>query len=156
MYSPAPENTSNCRDWLGCTVIEAGQSVQPQWLVDLAFELDRLEVPLDAGTPAAQKALKDAGKGRRRTDVIKAVRFRQGRAKGVPKNREHPGTPPGNTFGNTGNTLPKTLINIEESNGNTPGNTREQSEGVFPTLRVGTPPDPEADFDPDFDDLEVF
>lgn len=51
----------------------------PEGTGETANALDRLEVPLDASTRAAQVALKTVGEGRRRQVVIAAIRWRRDR-----------------------------------------------------------------------------
>ena len=114
--------------------------IAPEWLIDFVFEIDQMGLPEDAGIPTVQKALRDLGKGRRRSVIAEAVRFRKGRKQGVPEKREHPGntlrehlrehpgTPPEETTDDQG-----------KHDGNTHGNTPEQSKGVFPPLKGGTP-----------------
>ncbi len=117
-----------------------------QWLLDLVAEIDQLGIPEDAGTPAVQKALQERGRGRRRNDIAKAVRFRKGRAQGGPENREHPGTPSReHPREHPGTPHQETSFDLGELNGNTPGNTREQGSGPTTPYRGGTTPNPNTD-----------
>lgn len=75
----------------------------PEWLLDLVAEIDELGLAPDAGTPTVQKALQEHGRGRRRGDIRKAVRFRKGRETRWSQN---PGPPPDHPNGTTYGTTP--------------------------------------------------
>ena len=49
-------------------------TLAPQWLIDLVFLTDQLDLPDDAGVPTIQKALRDKGDGRRRSVIGEALR----------------------------------------------------------------------------------
>jgi hypothetical protein len=115
-------------------------AVAPEWLIDFVFEIDQLGLPEDAGIPTVQKALRDLGKGRRRSVIADAVRFRKGRQQGVPKTREHPGnTQREHPAEHPGTPTEETVGDQGKHDGNTHGNTPEQSKGVFPPPKGGTP-----------------
>ncbi len=88
-------------NWNGTLSHAIHEQPTPDWLIDLADLIDSLGLPADAGTPTVQKALRDADHGRRRADIAKAVKFRKGRAKEGTQGGNTPGTPRGNTTGNT-------------------------------------------------------
>lgn len=107
-----------------------------QKILDLVALLDGLQIDPATGANAIQKILKAAGIGKKRVDLLQAVKFR--------KNRNHPGTTPGNQFGNQAELTPETPL----LQGNHPGNHSELGKGGFPSLRDGTtPPDNESDFE---------
>ena len=115
-------------------------SFASQWLLDLVEEIDGYEIPQDAGIDTVQRALREKGQGRRRAYIAQAVRFRKRRLQGVPKNREHPGnTPSEHLREHPGTPTQETFDYQGKHNGNTGGNTPEQSKGVFPPPKGGTP-----------------
>jgi hypothetical protein len=122
-----------------------------QWLVDLVYQIDELGLPEDAGIPTVQKNLRDSGNGRRRADIAKAVRFRKRRQQGVPRNPEHLGTPPRNTFGNTPEHPHRNPPLPGVSNRNSFGNTSEHPKGGVSPLEGEHPQGADDDFDAETD-----
>ena len=72
----------------------------PEGTAETARVLDTLGVPLDASGRAAQRALRDAGEGRRRDVVLAALRYRRDRAGNREPTREPPREPPRGEGGN--------------------------------------------------------
>ena len=56
----------------------------PSGTHETAIVLDRLEIPLNASTRAAQTALKDAGEGRRKQVIVAALKWRRERSDVTP------------------------------------------------------------------------
>ncbi|MBA2726035.1 MAG: AAA family ATPase, partial [Actinobacteria bacterium] len=123
----------------------------PDWLPDLVAQVDALGLPDSTGVPTVQKALKDAGIGRRRADLVLVVRFR--------KAREHLGNTPWEQFREHPGTQPEeTLMNVDETEWEHP---REHpgtpGVGVSHPIGGNTPwpgVETDDDYEPTLDDLE--
>lgn len=121
----------------------------PQWLLDLVDEIEALGLGVDASQNSVQKALQATGRGRRRGDIAKAVRFIKGRAQ---QSGNHPGTTLREpTREPSGTTTQETLPEQGEHDGNHPGNRPELV--VVPTTNPigGNHPDGNLPFDDETD-----
>lgn len=114
-----------------------------QKIVDLVALLDGLKIDPTTGANAVQKILKAAGIGKKRIDLLAALKFRKG---GSHISGNHREPPSGTTSGTTGNHPQKPLQTL----GNHPGNHLEPEKGGFPPLKGGTTP-----HDDDFDLAEI-
>jgi hypothetical protein len=137
------------------------RDVTPQWAIDLAYQLDMLAVPAEAGVTACQKALKAAGRGRRRSDIELAVRYRKSNTRShVPTpgttTRDTPVHPPGTPPRDTpGHPPTETDVDQGKQDGTPLGTPPDTLEGGSPTPKGGTPPQPDGDIEGAEDHLRV-